>query len=293
VGALDKSHKAWRERAARRCKDELHRCELAIAHAQGYQREDLNRQRLILKQVQQWPTQQYARVQQSLAPESYIKGLVEGDAGIDDDPVEPNYGYSGWVATFKKGEGGVTLDHPLCHGKFPHQKISMQKLLYDREGTPFKRSADRTQLRYFHLQANNMKWVEDAVARYYGEEDSTLGSQRGLYRRNLFQPASSKTQTNTEKLLRREIWHGQERGGGNTNLPIHSRQIRPRCAFRPSPPQEGTGQQPDSAETYFQSASEVHDVVFFVSQSPCCCRSLIKNSPPARCHTCTGRSRSA
>jgi hypothetical protein len=142
----------------------------------------------------------------------------------------------------------------------------MQRLLYDRDETPLKRSADRTQLRYFHLQANNMQWVEDAIARYYGEDDAQLGSQRGPYQRSIQQVAASqRRQTNTEKLLKRELWHGQERGGGNAHMPHHSRQIRPRCAFVPSPEGETPESKPDPAMTYYKSSFEPQDVVMFVS----------------------------
>jgi hypothetical protein len=265
--SLEKSHKVWRNRATGRSKEELHRCEIEIAKATGYRRQELNRQRLILRQVQRWPTQQYADLQQSMAPESYIAGLDKVDDSVDDNPEDPDYGTHGWLIAFKKGQGGVTLDEPLCHGKFPHQKISMQRLLYDRDETPLKRSANRTQLRYFHLQANNMQWVEDAIARYYGEDDAQLGSQRGPYQRSIQQVAASqRRQTNTEKLLKRELWHGQERGGVNAHMPHHSRQIRPRCAFVPSPEGESLESKPDPAKTYFKSSFEPQDVVMFVSR---------------------------
>ncbi|KAK4149997.1 hypothetical protein C8A00DRAFT_37398 [Chaetomidium leptoderma] len=150
------AHGAWRDGVSLKCKEELHRCEVGIARSSGYRRQELNRERLILKQIQQWSTQQYARLQRSISPESYIIGLDAADDTLDDNPTESNYGYNGWVITFRKGEGGVTLNHPLCHGRFRHQKISMQRLLYDPSQTPLKRSAERSQLRYFHLQANNM-----------------------------------------------------------------------------------------------------------------------------------------
>lgn len=54
----------------------------------------------------------------------------------------------------------MALEHGLDHGEFPHQAISMRRLLYDKEHTPLRRTTDKTQLRYFHLEANNMKWVE-------------------------------------------------------------------------------------------------------------------------------------
>lgn len=160
VTSMEKSHIDWRDRVSRRCKDELHRCEVGIARASGQRLHELNRQRLILKQVQQWPTQEYAALRHSAAPETYITRLDAVDDSVDDNPAESDYGYNGWVIAFQKGQGGVTLNNPLCHGKFPHQKVSMQRLLYDKEHTPLKRSADGSHLRYFHLQANSMKWVE-------------------------------------------------------------------------------------------------------------------------------------
>ncbi|KAL2174042.1 uncharacterized protein P884DRAFT_280440 [Thermothelomyces heterothallicus CBS 202.75] len=258
LASLEKAHHAWRSQAGRGCKEELHRLEVGIARSSGYRRQQLNRQRLILKQVEQWsqPTYQYEELRNSVAPESFVPGLEAVDYNVDDNPAEPNYGYNGWIMAFKKGKGGVTLDHPLCHGKFPHQKIAMQKLLYDEERTPLKRSPDRTQLRYFHLQANNMKW--DAIARYYEEDSSQLDPTRGLSQRGLYQPTTKKTQSNTEKLLKRELWHGQERGGGSNHLPPHSRQIRPRCAFVPSAPwKDDTGDQPGTPQDQGQGQSQV------------------------------------
>jgi hypothetical protein len=158
---LNNSHAAWRDRAGRRCQEELRHCEVDIARATGDRLQELKKQRLVLMQVQQWPTQEYAHLQESMAPESYISGLDAIDGTVDDDnPAEPGYGYNGWVMAFRKNEGGITLNHRLCHGEFPHQTISMQSLLYDKEHTPLKRSVDMRELRYFHVQANNMKWVE-------------------------------------------------------------------------------------------------------------------------------------
>ncbi|KAG7285062.1 hypothetical protein NEMBOFW57_009682 [Staphylotrichum longicolle] len=135
ITLLDKSHAGWRESASRRCKDELRRSE-------------------------QWYRSEHARVQQSTAFEDYIPELDAMDDSVDDDPAKTDYGDNGWIIAFKKNQGGVALEHGHCHREFPHQTISMQKLLYDREHTPLRRTADKTQLRYFHLEANNMKWVE-------------------------------------------------------------------------------------------------------------------------------------
>jgi len=264
--SLENAHNRWRDHASRRCRNDLPRVEIEIARADKQRRQLLNRNRLILKQVQQWPSQQYVELRRSVAPETYIEGLESADDSIDDNPGESNYGYNGWIIAFKKGQGGVTMDHPLCHGKFPHQKIAVQKLLYDKEHTPLRRSPDRTQLRYFHLQANNMKWVEDAIARYYEEDDPPFEAHRGLQHRKPFAPGAKKTESNTERLLKRELWHGQERGGGDTHLPPHARQIRPRCALIPSAKWKtedgGLGQ--NSARFYPRSAFGSQDIVLFV-----------------------------
>ena len=235
VVSLERAHSRWRKHASAKCRDELVRCESDLARSDKHRALTL-RNRTILRQVQLWDSQVYTDFQQQMSPVSYISGLEAADDSIDDNHRDHNYGYNGWVIVFEKGQGGVTLNHPLCHGHFPHQKIPMQKLLYARKETPLRRARDKNQLRYFHLQANNMKWVEDAISRYYGEDGSEFEGHRKSYQRRLYQHSTSKGESNTEKLLKRELWHGQERGGVDTHMPPHSRQIRPRCAIVPSPP---------------------------------------------------------
>lgn len=236
VVELEKTHSLWRANAARKSKDDLVRIGSELSRADKRRAVLLSRNHAILSRVQLWQSQVYTDFQQQMSPVSYISGLEADADSVDDDPRKPNYGYNGWIIAFDKGKGGVTLDHPLCHGKFPHQKIPMQKLLYENNETPLKRARDKNQLRYFHLQANNMKWVEDAISRYYGEDGSSFEGHRKSYQRRLYQHSTSKGESNTEKLLKRELWHGQERGGVDTHMPPHSRQIRPRCAIVPSPP---------------------------------------------------------
>jgi hypothetical protein len=74
------------------------------------------------------------------------------------NPDEPDYGYNGWLMTFEDGRRGI--DDPRCYGRFPHQKISIRQLLYNKDETPLYRSENKNELRYFHLPANNMAWVE-------------------------------------------------------------------------------------------------------------------------------------
>ncbi|KAK4445615.1 hypothetical protein QBC34DRAFT_413143 [Podospora aff. communis PSN243] len=272
VNSLERAHSRWRERASKRCRDELVRLDGEVAKADKLRRLVIARDRAILGQVQLWQSQVYTEFQQQMSPVSYISGLEAADDSIDDNPREANYGYNGWLIVFEKGKGGVTVDHPLCHGRFPHQKIPVQKLLYAKKETPLKRSKNKKQLRYFHLQANNMKWVEDAISRYYGEEGSEFEGHRKSYQRRLYQHSTSKGESNTEKLLKRELWHGQERGGVDTHMPPHSRQIRPRCAIVPSPPWSSASPDlkeesiPEDAptETYSHSSHGSQDIVLFM-----------------------------
>ncbi|EAA30255.2 hypothetical protein GE21DRAFT_9902 [Neurospora crassa] len=259
VVLLDDSRRRWKEQAIKNSKAAL----AELAQPNCYHKPLLQRNRSLLLQVQQWSTQPAENQQreEELDPENYIDGLGAPDDSIDDNPSDPNYGYNGWVIVYEKGQGGMTLDHPLCHGQYPHQKISVQKLLYDIANTPLKRSEDKNQLRYFHLQANNMKWVEDAIARYYGEA-SGLDRQRSTITRERGMSKPTNRLSNTEKLLKRELWHGQERGGIGTHLPPHARQIRPRCAVVPSAPcaprTHSTLGSPTSATT------NTNDVVLFM-----------------------------
>jgi len=312
--SLERAHIRWRERASQRCKEELVRLDGETPKADKSYRLLIARNRNILAQVQLWQSQVYTDFQQQMSPVSYISGLEAVDDSIDDNPREANYGYNGWLIVFEKGQGGVTLDHPLCHGRFPHQKIPVQKLLYAKKETPLKRSGNKKQLRYFHLQANNMKWVEvrdaapavddvsnacqDAISRYYGEEGSEFEGHRKSYQRRLYQHSTSKGESNTERLLKRELWHGQERGGVDTHMPPHSRQIRPRCAIVPSPPWSSTFPDlkeesiPEDAptETYSHSSHGSQDIVLFVSPKPPLKLALALTSP-ARCLFCIGKSR--
>ena len=158
VALLDDSRTKWRAIAARRASDELAKCQRQID--KDGETDMRLRNRAILRHVQLWQTGDYAAVRDAMNPDSYMPDLDSGPENSEDDPRKPDYGYNGWVIVWEEDKGWVSLDHPLVHGSFPHQKISIQQFLYNKEGTPLKRSSRKDQLRYFHLPANNMKWVE-------------------------------------------------------------------------------------------------------------------------------------
>ena len=122
-----------------------------------------SRDKQILGMVRHWTKMEYSARQKEVLPETFMGDLeatTESTNPTEDDPKKPNYGYNGWLIVWDQEDGGVTYQHPLVHGKFPHQKISIQQLLYNKEQTPLKRTASKKQLRYFHLPANSMNWVE-------------------------------------------------------------------------------------------------------------------------------------
>jgi len=158
IASMETLRHEWRKDAFARCGDELAIFERKIL--ESGKSPVLERNCCILRRVQLWEDADYPHFQDSVSPESYIDNLAPQSNHADDNPDKSDYGYNGWVIAFDKGSRGVTLDHPLCHGHFPNQKISIQQLLYNNSETPLKRTNDKKQLRYFHLPANNMKWVE-------------------------------------------------------------------------------------------------------------------------------------
>ncbi|KAF8849052.1 hypothetical protein BDZ45DRAFT_753177 [Acephala macrosclerotiorum] len=165
------------------------------------------------------------------------------DWNVDDEPeddtIEPKpeneYGFRACAIYFKKSDDGWkpdTHDHPkFKDGKFPNQKISVHDLIQPSSNTytnPLSEPCKDDQLRYFHFPSNNMRWIEEAMARYYGEDSGNHSDTQ----------MPSKKSSQAEKLLSREYWRGQLHGGagvaGNSIAgPVHARHMRSRCSLIP------------------------------------------------------------
>ena len=160
VALLQDSRQKWRDIAVRRAPEEMAKCQRQF-DKEGPGRNGIRKRNLaILHHVHMWKTDEFAAARDAMLPDAYMPDLDSGPDNSEDDPQKPDYGYNGWIAVWEEDKGWVSIDHPLVHGSFPHQKISIQQFLYNKEGTPLKRSSRKDQLRYFHLPANNMKWVE-------------------------------------------------------------------------------------------------------------------------------------
>ncbi|KUI59766.1 hypothetical protein VP1G_07029 [Cytospora mali] len=108
------------------------------------------------------------------------------------------------IMFFEKSEygwKGITYDKgPFSeYGVFPGQKLTLHDALHE-EPNPFAPTSDDKgthHLKYIHLPANHMGWVEQAMARVYLEEN-----------------IEPKERTKTNQTLSREYWRGQLHGSG-------------------------------------------------------------------------------
>jgi len=152
---------------------------------------------------------------------------------VKQDPIKLDYGghYSVGTMCFRRSASdtgsfsGTTFEG--VSSAFPDQRIRIEDIMSSddekRKKNPLAQKCDGNTLRYFHFPANNMRWIEEAMALYYGEtwrphDDAMAVEEMRRY----------------EKLLRREFWRGQVHGGSEG--PIHARHMRPRCSVIPRSP---------------------------------------------------------
>lgn len=122
-------------------------------------------------------------------------------------------------------------DVPGLEGTFPNQKISVQDLLAEDSNpsrNPLMAACPEDAVRYIHLPANNMAWIEEAVARYYHERRPSQRDQDTFLNPKLRQNTNRGPRTRTETLLRHELWRGQQ--GFDENSEVHARHMRPMCS---------------------------------------------------------------
>ncbi|KAH8594211.1 hypothetical protein B0O99DRAFT_687855 [Bisporella sp. PMI_857] len=111
----------------------------------------------------------------------------------------------------------------VCKSSYmsPETKVySLNDVLFkEGEENPLTQKCEDDAIRYFHIPANNMHWVEEAIARYYGEK--TPGEFN--YRKD---PKYLKKSSN---ILCREFWSSRQHGG--VYDPVHARHMRAHCSL--------------------------------------------------------------
>ncbi|KAK3370744.1 hypothetical protein B0T24DRAFT_299103 [Lasiosphaeria ovina] len=109
-------------------------------------------------------------------------------------------------------------------GRFPDQRLSMSLLLSNTQKSDSNilwkelyKDKDPKRIRYFHIPSNNMEWIEQVIAGYYGEKRPDLGSSH----------REPPVKTQTRMLLRPQFWRGQQNGARSGV--VHARHMRPLC----------------------------------------------------------------
>jgi hypothetical protein len=120
---------------------------------------------------------------------------------------------------FKNGE---PCDVPGLPKSFPHQKVPVADLLSEDETrNPIMQPTEDNVVRYFHLPANNMAWVEEVIARYYHEKRPEQNGGLHKYR-------SRRPESKTEIILQPGYWQGQQNFDADSE--VHARHMRPFCS---------------------------------------------------------------
>ncbi|RYO93971.1 hypothetical protein DL764_007900 [Monosporascus ibericus] len=110
---------------------------------------------------------------------------------------------------------------PGVNGEFPNQKVSVQTLIIKDEDTnPLMWNFGDDTIRYVHLPANNMAWVEEAIARYCHEDRP---EKDDLY----ISSKLRRSETKTDMILGSEYWRSQRMFDDNAQ--VHARHMRPFC----------------------------------------------------------------
>lgn len=158
IESLEAARLTWRQSAINESPRNIAKCRKQIA-TYGRASVELTRYEpnmRNLKRVQEWDP----AVLPDSSPPGYIDPRNTGNT-LPHNDNDANYGYNGWLIEFRNSENGtVGVSNESFNGDFPHQKMSIEKLLYNKAESPLKRSDDKSRLRYFHLPANNMEWVE-------------------------------------------------------------------------------------------------------------------------------------
>ncbi|KAI1390408.1 uncharacterized protein F4822DRAFT_401845 [Hypoxylon trugodes] len=118
------------------------------------------------------------------------------------------------VIFFKDGK---SCSIPGRDNHFPRQKFPVEELLTENAATNPLMQHDEEAIRYFHLPANNMGWVEEAIARYYSG-------------------ASRSGEAITEIILKPELWRAQRCFDSNSE--VHARHMKAFCDIIPSSTEE-------------------------------------------------------
>ncbi|TAQ87980.1 hypothetical protein B7494_g3667 [Chlorociboria aeruginascens] len=143
-----------------------------------------------------------------------------GDGNLED----PGYDFTVSQITLTKSDPNENLH---SFGNYQIKQHPLHKIIHEKYDNPLMEECPPNTVRYFHLPANNMVWIEEAIARYYNED-------RGEYDYR----KSPDYRVKSSNILCREFWTAQQHGGRND--PIHARHMRSKCSDISRGPCKGT-----------------------------------------------------
>ncbi|KAM7205840.1 hypothetical protein V8F33_000670 [Rhypophila sp. PSN 637] len=149
-------------------------------------------------------------------------GFAMGDQHEKGTEYDPDIDFNAYTISYHDSEPVDSFEDERFQGSFPNQKINMVELLRktnENFKNPLTVAGQGQNINYFHLPANNMKWVERAMSRYYDEEDLNYDA--------IDREPTPDRRTKAYMLLRPQFWKGQEYG--SRSAIIHARHMRPIC----------------------------------------------------------------
>ncbi|KAL2070267.1 hypothetical protein VTL71DRAFT_13293 [Oculimacula yallundae] len=108
---------------------------------------------------------------------------------------------------------------PLSYLSYDIAEYALSEILAEGLDNPLTAKCEPNTIRYFHFPSNNMQWIEEAIARYYGE--ASPGKSDYSRHRN--------DRTKASNILCRQFWNGLQQGG--LHDPVHARHMKSHCSL--------------------------------------------------------------
>ncbi|PVH89197.1 hypothetical protein DL98DRAFT_97495 [Cadophora sp. DSE1049] len=128
---------------------------------------------------------------------------------------EDSYGISVHKITLRQSDKSC----PSSYMSYGTDRYPLSEILLASDTNPLTKRCEPNTIRHFHFPANNMHWIEEAIARYHGEE--TPGEFN--YRKH------GKYCEKSSNLLCRQFWTSLQHGG--IYDPVHARHMRSHCSL--------------------------------------------------------------
>ncbi|KAI0190396.1 hypothetical protein EV127DRAFT_90805 [Xylaria flabelliformis] len=125
------------------------------------------------------------------------------------------------IMAFDNGVG-YEIQHPHVAGTFPNQTTTVNNMLRRDNNDPsgllnWTKNKKKPGVTWFHIPSNNMTWVEEAIACYYGDKRPTRAQMR-----------NDSAVSQSARHLREYFWRGQQyENAANPS----SRFMRPFCQY--------------------------------------------------------------